>query len=142
VRSVDQRRQGTDQESHATPERDGIQGLDAHRPCGVEHPEAPQLAAEEGVPGGVEVRREREVLEDRLDAQAPARADDAGADGLAAFLTTLIERSGMSSRLSQLNVDQSALPDLADDATKQWTSSHNPRPMGKEEFLELYQRAW
>lgn len=46
------------------------------------------------------------------------------------------------SRLSTLNIPESALPELAHLASAQWTASFNPRPVGEKELLEIYRQAW
>jgi len=42
---------------------------------------------------------------------------------------------------ADLGVPESALPELATLASRQWTAAFNPRPVGEADLLELYRRA-
>lgn len=64
-----------------------------------------------------------------------------GAAGLADFVSLLIERAGLESRLSQLDVDTTQLSTLADQASQQWTGTFNPRKVTVEDLHELYRAA-
>jgi alcohol dehydrogenase len=66
---------------------------------------------------------------------------DAGAEGLADFLSLLASESNLATRLRQCDVTEEMLPQLAEDATKQWTVRFNPRPAAKEDLLAMYQAA-
>ena len=66
----------------------------------------------------------------------------AEAAGLAEFITRLLSRAGLSTRLSQLDVPMEVLPELAVDAAKQWTAQFNPRSVGEADLFGLYQSAW
>jgi len=65
-----------------------------------------------------------------------------GPHGLADFVSRLVERAGLATRLPELHVDESKLPGLAASAATQWTGKFNPREMGERDFLELYRRAF
>jgi alcohol dehydrogenase len=65
-----------------------------------------------------------------------------GVSGLADFVSDMLQRAGLSTRLRPLGVDPLKLPQLAAQATKQWTASFNPRPASEEDFLALYQQAF
>jgi alcohol dehydrogenase len=39
-------------------------------------------------------------------------------------------------------VEHSSIPVLASEAARQWTASFNPRPVGAEDFIRLYEAAW
>ncbi len=71
-----------------------------------------------------------------------APAPRTGADGLAEFLTSLVQRAGLATVLSQCRVDRDTLPKMADEAAEQWTGKFNPRPVSRETLLELYERAY
>ncbi|MEE3179706.1 MAG: hypothetical protein VX317_08485, partial [Verrucomicrobiota bacterium] len=43
--------------------------------------------------------------------------------------------------LGEVGVDPRVFPELAEDATRQWTGQFNPRTMTAEGFVLLYQRA-
>ncbi len=63
------------------------------------------------------------------------------ADSLAEFITSLVARADLATRLSQCGVEEAALPELAADAARQWTTSFNPRPADAQSLLELYRQA-
>jgi alcohol dehydrogenase len=65
-----------------------------------------------------------------------------GAEGLAEFLTDLVEDAGLATRLSQCGVDRNKLPRLAAEAAEQWTGKFNPRGVTSESLLELYEQAF
>jgi alcohol dehydrogenase class IV len=67
---------------------------------------------------------------------------DGGVEGLADFVAVLLGKAGLATTLRSLSVDPLKLPHLANQAAKQWTAGFNPRPVGEEELLELYQRAY
>ncbi len=70
-----------------------------------------------------------------------AAADDP-AEALAAFLEGLRDNAALPGRLRDVGVDQEALPELARRATEEWTARFNPRQVGADEFLELYETAY
>ncbi|MCH8043202.1 MAG: iron-containing alcohol dehydrogenase [Planctomycetes bacterium] len=65
-----------------------------------------------------------------------------GSDALAGFVAELAARAKLPSRLQDCGVERGKLATLAEDATKQWTGTFNPRQFGKEEALELYELAF
>jgi len=67
---------------------------------------------------------------------------DGGVDGLANFVAVLLGKAGLATTLRSLSVDPLKLPHLANQAAKQWTAGFNPRPVGEEDLLELYQQAY
>jgi len=68
-------------------------------------------------------------------------ANDAGL-ALADLLVQWVTKAGLSGRLSALDVPRDDLPALAEAAAEQWTGTFNPRKVGKEELLGLYQAAY
>jgi alcohol dehydrogenase len=68
-------------------------------------------------------------------------APESGPDGLADYVSSLAASAGLPQRLSQIEVQEPALPQLAASAAEQWTGKFNPRQMGQAEFLDLYRRA-
>jgi alcohol dehydrogenase len=62
-------------------------------------------------------------------------------DVLARRIETMLDTAGIPRSLSSHGIKADALPDLAADAAKQWTAMFNPRPVTKDDFLELYRRA-
>jgi alcohol dehydrogenase len=71
---------------------------------------------------------------------APSMKD--GPEGLAAYLTHLAHSAELSTRLSQLGVEEHRLEELSRAAAKQWTAAFNPRTVGQAELLELYRAAF
>lgn len=67
---------------------------------------------------------------------------DGGVTGLADFVSEMLHKAGLSTRLRPLGVDPLKLPQLAAQATKQWTAAFNPRPANEDDFLALYQQAF
>jgi alcohol dehydrogenase len=67
---------------------------------------------------------------------------DQGAEGLAVFLSDILVRAGLATRLRDCGVPYELLDACAQDAAKQWTGTFNPRPLDIPDFLWLYQQAW
>jgi alcohol dehydrogenase len=65
-----------------------------------------------------------------------------GAEGLADFLTGLIEVAGLNTKLDQCGVVKDKMPELATAATQQWTGTFNPRDVNQESLLGIYQNAF
>jgi alcohol dehydrogenase len=67
---------------------------------------------------------------------------DAGAEGLAEFVTMLVVKAGLATKLSALNVEESRLEELAGDSAKQWTATFNPRKVAAPDLLAVYRQAF
>jgi alcohol dehydrogenase len=67
---------------------------------------------------------------------------EGGVEGLSDFVSRLLAQAGLATTLRSLSVDPLRLPQLATQAAKQWTAGFNPRPVGEEELLGLYQKAY
>ena len=65
-----------------------------------------------------------------------------GSDGLADFITGLVDEAGLKTKLGACGVDHKKLPELASAAAKQWTGTFNPRDVDNDSLLELYQSAY
>lgn len=65
---------------------------------------------------------------------------DVGA-ALAAYLTGLIERLGLPTRLSQVGVPEDGIPALVEGAVGDGTTLLNPVEMSEEDYAELYRAA-
>jgi alcohol dehydrogenase len=65
-----------------------------------------------------------------------------GVEGLSDFVSRLLAKAGLATTLRGLSVDPLKLPQLATQAAKQWTAGFNPRQVGEEELLGLYQQAF
>jgi alcohol dehydrogenase len=65
-----------------------------------------------------------------------------GAEGLAAFLTELIEAAGMQIKLDRCGVEEDKMKELAAAAAEQWTGTFNPREVDQKSLLGIYQNAF
>ena len=63
------------------------------------------------------------------------------ADALAGHVSTLVDRLGLPTRLSQAGVPESGIPALVEGAMGDGTTLLNPREAGEEDYAELYRRA-
>ncbi len=108
---------------------------------GAAHACANPLSARYGLAHGIAVglmlppvvRFNSEVaggLYDELDRRLPERIEE---------LRTL---SGLPSRLSDAGVEEDRLPELAEEADRQWTARFNPRPVTATDLLGIYRAAW
>ena len=61
---------------------------------------------------------------------------------LANRLEELHAAGGLASNLHSFDIPKSHLPELARDASKEWTAGFNPRPVDEEELLALYEAAY
>jgi alcohol dehydrogenase len=53
-----------------------------------------------------------------------------------------LELSELPRTLAEFNIRREVIPALAKEAAKQWTAGFNPRSVGVEEFLRLYEAAF
>lgn len=81
-----------------------------------------------------------DLLEGHNNGQMPQAA--AGAEGLAEFITALVAKAGLATKLSALSVDESRLAELAADAAQQWTATFNPRKVAVDDLLAVYRQAF
>lgn len=79
-----------------------------------------------------------ELLSDVPDA---APTGETAGDALAGLLTGLLRTARLPVRLTDLGIGRESLPQLAEDATQQWTGRFNPVALDKGGFLELYECA-
>lgn len=63
---------------------------------------------------------------------------EGGSDGLAATIESLLEQAHIPARLSAYKISESDLPDLAEEAARQWTAQFNPRAVTAADLLQLY----
>ena len=64
------------------------------------------------------------------------------AEKLASRLEELLEIGGLPRNLRECSVQREAIPQMAEEASKQWTATFNPREIGAAEFEELYEKAF
>jgi alcohol dehydrogenase len=67
---------------------------------------------------------------------------DCGSQGLADYLTTLVRKAGLATRLSECGVARDEVPTMATEAASQWTAQFNPRTVTADEFRDLYEQAF
>jgi alcohol dehydrogenase class IV len=60
---------------------------------------------------------------------------------LAAYVTELVARLGLPTRLSQVAVPEDGIPALVEGAMGDGTTLLNPREMGEEDYAQLYRKA-
>jgi alcohol dehydrogenase len=65
-----------------------------------------------------------------------------GYEALAEFVSNLVSKAGLAGKLTECGVEEAKLPQLAADATKQWTGQFNPRILSEAEMLDLYRQAF
>lgn len=65
-----------------------------------------------------------------------------GSADLADFLREIATQAGLVDKLNQCGVEQEAVPQLAEDASKQWTATFNPIPVTKSDLQSLYELAY
>lgn len=63
-------------------------------------------------------------------------------DALANRVEHLLSAAGLPKSLKECGVSDTILPLLAEEANEQWTARFNPRPVGQDDILTLYQSAW
>ena len=67
---------------------------------------------------------------------------ESGSAGLADFLTSLVAKASMETRLENCGVERQRLPELAQGAAQQWTGTFNPRAVDEASLLSVYESAW
>jgi alcohol dehydrogenase class IV len=91
---------------------------------------------EHNAAGGAEIADRYRDVADVFDVSEP----DVG-PALAAYITGLIERLGLPTRLSQVGVPEDGIPALVEGAMGDGTTLLNPREMGEEDYAALYRKA-
>ena len=71
--------------------------------------------------------------------RSPSSSDPAA---LAELVAEFSAKAGLPASLRECGVEQSQLELMASEAARQWTGGFNPRPVGRNELLELYQAAY
>ena len=67
---------------------------------------------------------------------------DEGVEGLARFVAELVHKAGLPATLAECGVERESLPELAENAAKQWTSQFNPRTVDAADLQGLYEEAF
>jgi len=73
--------------------------------------------------------------------ELPLPDGTSGAEGLSTYLTQLLERAELATKLEQLNIPAADLPQLGKDASEQWTGTFNPRSVNADQLQTLYESA-
>jgi alcohol dehydrogenase len=63
-------------------------------------------------------------------------------DELQKLLQSLMKLTQLPTALQDCGVKRSKIPSLAEEASRQWTASFNPRPVTREDFIQLYEAAF
>jgi len=61
---------------------------------------------------------------------------------VASLIETLVLEGDVPNRLRDYGIERETLPALAEDAADQWTAGFNPRPVGRQELLDIYEAAY
>jgi alcohol dehydrogenase len=61
---------------------------------------------------------------------------------VANLIETLVLEGSVRNRLRDYRIERETLPTLAEDAADQWTAGFNPRPVGRQELLDIYEAAY
>lgn len=61
---------------------------------------------------------------------------------LARRMSELVQIAGLPRRLREIEVSETILPLLAEEASQQWTAKFNPRAVTEDDLLEVYRSAW
>jgi alcohol dehydrogenase class IV len=97
-----------------------------HLPHVVEHNAA----------GGAEIADRYRDIGDIFDISEPEIGP-----ALAAYLTALVARLGLPTRLSEVGVPEDGIPALVEGAMGDGTTLLNPREMEEDDYTQLYERA-
>ncbi len=61
---------------------------------------------------------------------------------LADYVSCLLQQAKLATQLRACKVVEQSIDDLAQEATKQWTGSFNPRSLSQQDFASLYRAAY
>jgi alcohol dehydrogenase len=67
------------------------------------------------------------------------RNAEGGSEAVAGYVERYRQRAHLPRSLKDLNIRNPDVGQLAQDAARQWTAHYNPRPVGPDDFLRLYQ---
>src|SRR6266436_5154495 len=75
-------------------------------------------------------------------AELTSPGHDHASETLVKRIEMLLDLAGMPRRLTCSGAEAKLIPLLAEEATRQWTATFNPRPVSKEDFETLYESAF
>lgn len=70
-----------------------------------------------------------------------ADSNEQALDAIITYWQDLMKAAGLHTTLSQLNIPESDIPKLSEQAAKQWTGNFNPRPLTVDDITSIYQSA-
>ncbi len=77
-------------------------------------------------------------VEDEYEELISAGGSDQARSDLAAAVESLLDQAAIPRRLAAYGISEKDLPDLAEEAARQWTAQYNPRPVTAEDLLQVY----
>ena len=63
-------------------------------------------------------------------------------DALISHLESLLDLAGFPRSLADCGVETGKIPELAEEAARQWTANFNPRKVTRDDFVKLYESAF
>jgi len=75
-------------------------------------------------------------------AELTSPGHDHAPETLVKRIEMLLDLAGMPRRLACSDAETKMIPLLAEEAMRQWTATFNPRPLSKDDFVTLYERAF
>lgn len=114
---------------------------------GAAHAAANPLTAHFGLPHGqaVGLMLPAVIAFNAREPQAHARYIELGLmaglgplDEMIEEIETLLGVARIREGLAEYKIDSTLIPTIAQEAAKQWTATFNPRPIGAEDFVQLY----
>lgn len=89
-----------------------------------------------------ETRRAYAELASAPEIACVSEGEEQAVEALIARLNKLLNIAGMPRSLAECHVKREMIPTLAEEATKQWTATFNPRKTGVADFVRLYEAAF
>ncbi|MEZ6087653.1 MAG: iron-containing alcohol dehydrogenase [Pirellulaceae bacterium] len=71
----------------------------------------------------------------------PTASGETAVESIAELVTDLVHTAGLKTSLRDLGIPTTAIPQLAQDASTQWTGTFNPVPVNVENLTTIYQSA-
>jgi alcohol dehydrogenase len=91
---------------------------------------------------GVETAKWYAQLYSDIPDAAQATSAASAVEGLAQFVSELLAKANLATQLRDCNVANDQIDVLADEATKQWTGTFNPRSLTQADFASMYREAY
>ena len=81
-------------------------------------------------------------LVDSSEVIGSVRESESAAGAIASFVSGVSHQARLAGKLRECGVERERLPELAADASQQWTGKFNPVELTEQEFLRLYELAY